>query len=157
MTFLFDDTMHQFMLSADDVTPQQVSKSQRMSLMIKQINLTLGFKMIIKAKPLILGSRDNQLGLWQINNSDDEPPTSPLSSLQVPEYNFKIPLLVKPCDDAKKVRALSYHSDRRVGSFMSYIWAASWQNQQNDCAQSEDSYRPGHPPSLISLCCVFIG
>ena len=27
-------------------------------------------------------------------------------------------------------------------------WAASWQNQQNDCAPSEDSDQPGHPPSL---------
>ena len=29
------------------------------------------------------------------------------------------------------------------------IWAASWQNQQNGCAPSEDSDQPGHPPSLI--------
>ena len=29
------------------------------------------------------------------------------------------------------------------------IWAATWQNQQNDCAPSEDSDQPGHPPSLI--------
>ena len=31
-----------------------------------------------------------------------------------------------------------------------YIWAASWQNQQNDCAPSEDS----HPPSLIRVFAV---
>ena len=31
------------------------------------------------------------------------------------------------------------------------IWAASWQNQQNDCAPSEDSDQPGHPPSLIRV------
>ena len=30
-------------------------------------------------------------------------------------------------------------------------WAASWQNQQNDCAPSEDSDQPGHPPSLIRV------
>ena len=30
-----------------------------------------------------------------------------------------------------------------------YIWAASWQNQQNDYAPSEDSDKPEHPPSLI--------
>ena len=30
-----------------------------------------------------------------------------------------------------------------------YNWAASWWNQQNDCAPSEDSDQPGHPPSLI--------
>ena len=32
-------------------------------------------------------------------------------------------------------------------------WAASWQNQQNGCAPSEDWDQPGHPPSLISLRC----
>ena len=31
------------------------------------------------------------------------------------------------------------------------IWAASWQNQQNCCAPSEDSDQPGHPPSLIRV------
>ena len=31
------------------------------------------------------------------------------------------------------------------------IWAASWQNQQNDCAPSEDSDQPGHPPSLTRV------
>ena len=34
------------------------------------------------------------------------------------------------------------------------IWATTWQNQQCDCAPSEDSDQPGHPPSLISLRCV---
>ena len=34
------------------------------------------------------------------------------------------------------------------------IWAASWQNQQNDCAPSEDSDQPGHSPSLISVFAV---
>ena len=29
------------------------------------------------------------------------------------------------------------------------MWVASWQNQRNDCAPSEDSEQPGHPPSLI--------
>ena len=34
------------------------------------------------------------------------------------------------------------------------IWAATLQNQQSDCAPSEDSDQPGHPSSLIksSLC-----
>ena len=27
--------------------------------------------------------------------------------------------------------------------------ATTWQNQQSDCAPSEDSDQPGHPPSLI--------
>ena len=34
------------------------------------------------------------------------------------------------------------------------IWAASWQNQQNGCAPSEDSDQPGHPLSLIRVFAV---
>ena len=34
------------------------------------------------------------------------------------------------------------------------IWAAAWQNQQNDCAPSEDSDQYGHPPSLIRVFAV---
>ena len=34
------------------------------------------------------------------------------------------------------------------------IWAASWQNQQNECAPSEDSDQPGHLPSLIRVFAV---
>ena len=34
------------------------------------------------------------------------------------------------------------------------IWAATWQNQQSDCAPSEDSDQPGHPPSLIRVFAV---
>ena len=33
-------------------------------------------------------------------------------------------------------------------------WAATWQNQQSDCASSEDSDQPGHPPSLIRVFAV---
>ena len=33
-------------------------------------------------------------------------------------------------------------------------WAASWQNQQNDCAPSKVSDQPGHPPSLIRVFAV---
>ena len=34
------------------------------------------------------------------------------------------------------------------------IWVAIWQNQQNDCAPSEDSDQPGHSPSLIKVFAV---
>ena len=34
------------------------------------------------------------------------------------------------------------------------IWAATWQNQQSDCAPSEDSDQPGHPPCLIRVFAV---
>ena len=30
-------------------------------------------------------------------------------------------------------------------------WATSWQNQQIECAPSEDSDQPGHPPSRIRV------
>ena len=30
-------------------------------------------------------------------------------------------------------------------------WAASWQNQQSECAPSQVSDQPGHPPSLIRV------
>ena len=35
-----------------------------------------------------------------------------------------------------------------------HIWATAWQNQQNDCAPSEDSDQPGHLPSLIRVFAV---
>ena len=31
-------------------------------------------------------------------------------------------------------------------------WAMTWQNQQSDCAPSEDSDHPGHPPRVIAVC-----
>ena len=31
------------------------------------------------------------------------------------------------------------------------MWTATWQNQQSDCAPSEDSDQPGHPTSLIRV------
>ena len=34
------------------------------------------------------------------------------------------------------------------------IRAATWQNQQNECASSEDSDQPGHTPSLIRVFAV---
>ena len=34
------------------------------------------------------------------------------------------------------------------------IWATTWQNQQNECAPSEDSDQHGHPPSLIRVFAV---
>ena len=38
--------------------------------------------------------------------------------------------------------------------FLVNIWATTWQNQQNECAPSEDSDQPGHPPSLIGVFAV---
>ena len=33
-------------------------------------------------------------------------------------------------------------------------WAATWQNQESECAPSEDSNQPGHLPSLIRVFAV---
>ena len=41
-----------------------------------------------------------------------------------------------------------------LDNVLNIIWDASWQNQQNDCAPSEDSDQPGHPPSLIRIFAV---
>ena len=35
-------------------------------------------------------------------------------------------------------------------------WAATWQNHQSECAPSEDSDQPGHPPSLIRVFAVHL-
>ena len=39
-------------------------------------------------------------------------------------------------------------------SLITKNWAASWQNQQSDCAPSEDTDQPGHPSSLIRVFAV---
>ena len=38
--------------------------------------------------------------------------------------------------------------------FISHIWAATWQNQENESAPSENSDQSGHPPSLIRVFAV---
>ena len=46
---------------------------------------------------------------------------------------------------------LAFAWERRLPICSSCIWAASWQNQQNDCAPSKDWDQPGHTPSLIRV------
>ena len=41
-------------------------------------------------------------------------------------------------------------------TYVFVTWAATWQNQQNVCAPSEDSDQPGHPPSLIRVFAIRI-
>ena len=38
--------------------------------------------------------------------------------------------------------------------FVILNWATTWQNQQSDCAPSEESNQPGNPPSLIRVFAV---
>ena len=67
--------------------------------------------------------------------------------------NSAVFLLVSEFSCSKSV--FSYKCNQEC--FNSHKWAASWQNQQNDCASSEDSEQSGHPPSLISLRCALNG
>ena len=41
------------------------------------------------------------------------------------------------------------YNKENLGSENLAIWAAAWQNQQNECTPSEDSDQPGYLPSLI--------
>ena len=43
---------------------------------------------------------------------------------------------------------------RLLHTLSKYIWATTWQKQQNECAPSEGSDQPGHPPSLIRVFAV---
>ena len=60
---------------------------------------------------------------------------------------------------------LNGNSILKVWLIIQNIWAASWQNQHNDCASSKVSDQPGHSPSLgprliwvIAGCtCYFVG
>ena len=57
---------------------------------------------------------------------------------------------LKKRDPSKTCRELKTRFDWTI---LLMKWATTWQNQQSDCAPSEDSDQPGHPPSLISLRC----
>ena len=57
----------------------------------------------------------------------------------------------------RNLRSLQYHQQNvKFNRFTANtiwqnntIWATTWQNQQSECAPSEDSDQPGHLPSLI--------
>ena len=51
--------------------------------------------------------------------------------------------------EIKQVMCLVVREDKKCP--VHSIWAASWQNQQNDRAPSEDSDQPGYPQSDQSV------
>ena len=53
-----------------------------------------------------------------------------------------------------KIPWISWRLQKIMHSKCLYIWATIWQNQQSECAPSEDSDQPGHPPSLIRVFAV---
>ena len=61
--------------------------------------------------------------------------------------------------ETARMRRLAWTFAARIGykyqiRLTRSIWAASWQNQQNGSAPSEDSDQPGHPPSLTRVFAV---
>ena len=61
------------------------------------------------------------------------------------------------CAGSPEPSLVAYMISTIISHIAQIIRAASWQNQQNECAPSEDSDQPGHPPSLISLRCALNG
>ena len=57
-------------------------------------------------------------------------------------------------DKTSKVTVRPAKTQISLGIHYFPICAATWQNQQSDCAPSEDSDQPGHPPSLIRVFAV---
>ena len=45
-------------------------------------------------------------------------------------------------------RSITFAAGCFVLHVIKIIWATTWLNQQSECASSEDSDQPGHPPSL---------
>ena len=103
----------------------------------------------------IKGYVNNWAATWQNQQSD----CAPSEDLDQPGHP---PSLIKSKLSAwRNVGSLATHwahsgdSVQTVG-IKGYVnnWAATWQNQRNDCAPSEDSDQPGHPPSLIRVFAV---
>ena len=80
-----------------------------------------------------------------------------LSWSQTPKTGFLVTRLSCLCNSVHvllliilgvvfRIAALWFQSARK--------WAATWQNQQCDCASSKDSDQHGHPPSLIRVFAV---
>ena len=67
------------------------------------------------------------------------------------EINFYLIQILLSISDFQKsfIKAVSCSENHQYVWIM--IWAATWQNHQSECAPSEDSDQPGHPPSLIRV------
>ena len=103
-------------------------------------------------------SQIEQLPLWNY----DDPFALALRSLCFPSASqtllasySSVPFLMSQCHFARSALCCSqdYGGILRE-ALRAFIWAASWQYQQNDCTPSEDSGQPGHPPRLIRVFAV---
>ncbi|KAL8595843.1 hypothetical protein ACOMHN_012261 [Nucella lapillus] len=68
---------------------------------------------------LITGSRDNNMAMWRIDQSEDESPAPRRACLYLPEHLVTAPLVVKQCDKAQKVRALSINRKKKEMAVLS--------------------------------------
>ena len=68
---------------------------------------------------------------------------------------FNKPMAVKPHLN-KRNQSTHHEAIKKLHRSIpaDFIWAALWQNQQSDCAPSEDSDQPGHSPSLIRVIAI---
>ena len=58
------------------------------------------------------------------------------------------------CMSSNHLKSGLLQIQRTYKVWMIKIWVATWQNQHSECAPSEDSDQPGHPPSLIRVFAV---
>ena len=103
----------------------------------------------------------NLLTWW--NSEKFGHPKSVVIILNFEQCDFSVHLCVqKKQTERQTVQILKEHSDvglHCLPNLYVRIWAASWQNQQNGCAPSEDSDQPGHPRpvwSESSLCAQWV-
>ena len=88
--------------------------------------------------------------LYANNKGADQPahPHSLISAFVVPCLDSVIPKLLQ-------VWVLPSGKPQKTGFLMTWLkWAATWQNQQKECAPREDSDQHGHLPSLIRVFAV---
>ena len=79
------------------------------------------------------------------------------TSIYTPRQKFSILQLHSTfvTNPAEKLQNIKQRCNLRIYKTVHLsIWAATWQNQQNECAPIEDSDQPGHPPSLIRVFAV---
>ena len=121
--------------------------------------LTSSFRNCCSEKRFIVNILiDDKLGnRYQVSHSKTKPTTWPVgpdwsvftvdAQAELSSLGAQVILLVLSCC------GLSIYDGFSSLVSNDLIWAATWQNQQSDCAPSEDSDQPGHSPSLIRVRC----
>ena len=94
------------------------------------------------------------LGTWGWTQKQSASPSESCARLEPTHHRHSCHLPVFLCLQ-KTTQSHDWSDQPSENSRKLYvIWAATWQNQQNGCAPSEDSDQPGHPPNLIRVFAV---